>query len=187
MTATIWSLVTIWLYPHLIGVARIGILYFSVGGILIKRKSRGCSGLFEIHILGSEVLLGIDSAAWQTIKIRNRHNFLLSQIVSNVCGRRQSTNGTSRRSSQATVDPASSFQTPVSEIGTRAYIWETLSPTSSRKGTKEGRRLSWGILLIFYSLMDDGSLLRAANVVDASWQLDSTIQGLIEWSGEVEL
>lgn len=37
MTATIWSLVTVWLYPHLIGVARIGKLYFSMGGRLIKR------------------------------------------------------------------------------------------------------------------------------------------------------
>lgn len=65
MTATIWSLITVWLYPHLIGVARVGILHFQYGRQADQaRESRGgCSGLFEIHILGSEFLLGSDSAA----------------------------------------------------------------------------------------------------------------------------
>lgn len=73
MTAIIWSLITVCLYPHLTGVACIEILHFQYGRQTDQaRMSRGCSGLFEIHILGSEVLLGSDSAAWQTRQICDR-------------------------------------------------------------------------------------------------------------------
>lgn len=57
-----------------------------MGGRLIKRGSReGVLVCCEIHILGSEFLLGSDSAAWQTRQIRNRYHLFLLSLMSQTC------------------------------------------------------------------------------------------------------
>lgn len=81
MTATSWSLFIFWLYPHLIGVTRIWIIFFQYGRRTVKR---GCQNLIFWEASFNWVVTLLHGKK----DISNRYNFTFID-VSNVCVNRR--------------------------------------------------------------------------------------------------